>query len=595
MDKTRSINFLKLPNDFRHKFYKYLLLGLDPINPLHRQPNKYYKENEEVQRLWFKAGIKLLRTCKAISCAALPILYGCNKFHLMSNNFEEVVEFFARIGSKNRDLITTIEVDLEFAFESAEYFKSYFERESHNKVPEPPRYRGLKPTSLCRYYWQHRNGGRSTWHKTFNAVKVRSYACYRNGHGWKESRIFMIRIFHILRECAALKRLEIWFPDPQRFIAGLLCFREDKKCLKIIQSLRGLSELILHGIEELATIECCASSMHLSKLIAELHSSYIWPLLHVEAGRPSLRAYANWQLVHSSREKITLELSSSEKLTIDRFSLLPPEIRLNINEYLLLDWLENSCRYFKFGTNELNLKENPSQCTETETSGNHEVLNRGQLLGFPALLMVSKLFHREVAYPLYSRIKIDSFVFDKIGRVPCIDNIVKFLNGIGSTNRSMIQHIWIKFDLKTNQDFYEAKVMELFALLQGMPDLIDLKFWIPEKPISSKILVESEKKTQGEDSGDSEYFISPLIEASNRIRCRKLFLSGSVSPDDADTIARFMHAKVVVLWNKNMLSRAGSNFNVQAESGGWKTEDGNELTNSWLGAISKKLTPDNFP
>lgn len=359
--------------------------------------------------------------------------------------------------------------------------------------------------------------------------------------------------------------------------------------------MRGLSELILHGIEELATIECCASSMHLSKLIAELHSSHIWPLLHVEAGRPSLRAYANWQLVHSSQDKITLELSSSEKLTIDHFSLLPPEIRLNINEYLLLDWLENSCRYFKFGTNELKLEEKPNQYTETETSGNHEVLNSGQLLGFPALLMVSKLFHREVAYPLYSRIQIDSFVFDKIGRVPSIDKIVKFLNGIGSTNRSMIQNIWIKFDLKIDQDFNEAKVMELFGLLQGMPDLIDLKLWIPEKPNSSKVLVESEKKTQREDTGDSDYFILPLIEASDRIRCRNLFLSGSVSPDDADTIAKLMHAKVVVLWNKNKLSRAGSNFNRQAESGGWKTEDGNEFTDSWLGAILKKLPPDNFP
>jgi len=199
----------------------------------------------------------------------------------------------------------------------------------------------------------------------------------------------------LLQQCCSLRRLELWFPDPQRFALGYVLSKEDRMFLRLLWPLEGLSELIIHGIDELGIIEVNLERMKIPRVIAELNCSRARPFLHIEAGRPNLRANPNWQVCQSNRYTINLELQKAKTVSKDMFSELPTEIRALIYNYLFSCWYEEFHGASRFEEENkhhpyIMLKNLSYDCQRPKA-------RRRVLTGAAALLGVSKLLHEEAA------------------------------------------------------------------------------------------------------------------------------------------------------------------------------------------------------
>lgn len=136
------------------------------------------------------------------------------------------------------------------------------------------------------------------------------------------------------------EKLEIWFPDPQRCLVGCLISQEKCETLKSLSKLEFLCTLTVHGIDKLSIFEQALSPSRPIISTAELNRSLDRPFPNVDAGRPHLlQSYPRWRLIYDTRDVLRFRLSLNQSMKVDRFSILPPEIRTCIYEHYFQSWI----------------------------------------------------------------------------------------------------------------------------------------------------------------------------------------------------------------------------------------------------------------
>lgn len=154
---------------------------------------------------------------------------------------------------------------------------------------------------------------------------------------WKQTRedwqTTVAKVLKSLGSGEGSRRLELWFPDPQRYIVGVRSLVQGGPISKALRQLVGISELIVHGVQELGATEATAEVMKVSKVTARLSRSRVRPHIHVEAGRPDLMIYSSWRLIFSTWKRIEFQLIAPRRPTKDIFSNLPSEIHRQIFSY----------------------------------------------------------------------------------------------------------------------------------------------------------------------------------------------------------------------------------------------------------------------
>lgn len=528
-----AFSFLSFPSNIRDDIYIHLLHQQQPIvNPMAISENQL-----------LTAGVRLLRTCSQVYEEAVQVLYGRNTIHLQPIYVEQILAFFSRVGIKNLSRISSLVLDFQYEHEAppppvfeelgnifcnnpeiaeldpGDYVTSYLSRPSDEY--ETSLVGGSVDTDSFVKRWEiiHRsheihlrlNGGHLPRHREwFDEV-----SCVL-GH---------------LPKFEALTRLEIWFPDSQQFQVGYDCMTNDRQLLRKVLALTQISELKVHGIENLAALEPTNPSKNLSSIIAELNHNGSRRALPVEAGRPCLRSYSNWQLVGADRYRITLEFRGARACGEDRFSQLPAEIRAKIFKFALLDWqrgfygrLQTDFR-LELWTIRLGLEDYPTVIESStlrpryhapitaaadQGEGDENEICKGNFTGFASLLAVSTLFHQEAVSMLYGHLHFSNWNFNgmmceipsRFAKVSCM---VRFLDGIGPMNRRDIRHLRLCLDSPkpcnypasdlclhdlpnveidpatlTEDNRYTSDLYRLFILLQDIPTLHTLHLGLPK-------------------------------------------------------------------------------------------------------------------
>lgn len=651
-------NLLHLPRDIRDNIYRQLFLRRNPLTPLHyiHSPMTRYFRADDHQTLLCQSGVRLMRTCKTVCNEAAEVLYGCNTFCLRPNRAEEILKFFHQIGSHNLSIMKSLIVNFEYEHElfpsicdivqtnaggeiwSLNEARLEFRQLENNvglRKAQLPRFKKMYMKEVEKYRTDFREPFPFDydwiWEDDidFDLIEDTYYEWWpeilREGlESWTavqqtsqnlgilEDRPFPERlsgsvepIVEVLAQCKELRRLEICFPDAQRFKAGHLQ-RGTRKCLKKIQSLTQISHLTVRGISNLAALECMASSMNLSRMIAELGRSRRLPFLHVESGRPDLRMYPKWQILRSNRYEISFELILSETPMKDSFSGLPAEIRASIYKYSILHWQKDFHPGFKgwYDGNILDCsKPNPEwQLRAFRKKG------EGLSTGFAALLKVSSLIHRETSPVMYRR--LSNFCFANLRRNNLssmaadeekndINRVVKFLESIGSTNRRYIRSLdicfnsWIRYpsnvcheasidDIREAARASQRRLLDrLVELIQGIPILDTLRFVQTEdarKITYKSYTLPSRREWLGEYIKDLSFYLTPISKL--RLSLRHLSMTGFVMDRvEAECFGRLIGAETMEHGFYPKKLRA------EAKKDGWKFAD--EF-------IQKQLTPENL-
>ena len=109
--------------------------------------------------------------------------------------------------------------------------------------------------------------------------------------------------------------------------------------LKSLSKLEFLCTLTVHGIDKLSIFEQALLPSRPIIATAELNGSLDRLFLNVDAGRPHLpQLYPRWRLIYDTRDVLRFRLSLNQSMKVDRFSILPPEIRTRIYEHYFQSW-----------------------------------------------------------------------------------------------------------------------------------------------------------------------------------------------------------------------------------------------------------------
>ncbi len=297
MDSTRGLekpsrtmwntSFLDLPKDVRFAIYRILSVRQKPFTPLqHRSIDEYFEGNV-TQMLLLRSGARLLQTCKKISNEATPFLYGENSFSLRPNNVEEIPRFLNHIGTGNCSMISSLDINFEYNQErrwrgcwcSHGDETTFTEREELFGLVDANKFLPEYPIAGQVFFADidvihdtvpshKREQSFLGWDQDFPDEYYDALApeiLYDGYPPWnylQDYRFFqvpssdaIVEALILLQQCCSLRRLELWFPDPQRFALGYVLSKEDRMFLRLLWPLEGLSELIIHGIDELGIIE----------------------------------------------------------------------------------------------------------------------------------------------------------------------------------------------------------------------------------------------------------------------------------------------------------------------------------------------------
>ena len=482
----QKLSFLDLPLIARLAIYRILLVQQEALTPLHHRTIRRYlhKNSARISFLW--AGLSLAQTCKKISDEATNVLYGENRFNLRPDNIESIPEFLDLIG-RNCSKILSLNINFEYNQEKrwrdkwwsqAEVLDSHTEREDilglvdgNGFLPEYPVARHVFFAELNMIQRTIPNdiseAGQFGWNQRSlpeDDTALENEDLYDGYPSWApelehhlssdvDSPTIIFQALHSITRCLYLRCLEIWFPDPQRFALGYECLRQDRMFLQRLWPLKKLSNLIIHGIDELGIIATIAEPMKILRVIAELNCSRARPFLHIEAGRPNLRANTNWGVLESNRYTLRFELKNERSISRDRFSELPTEVRALIYDHIFRCWYEgfHGNGHVDDGNiqHPIILLQNLSfGCQRTESGGKY-------LAGAAALLGVSKLLHEEAAATIYRRYTFSTTPpFGGHRRCcsqmnyepefhPDLGLLDNFLSHIGLTNRKRIRHLYL--------------------------------------------------------------------------------------------------------------------------------------------------------
>ncbi|KAL9035270.1 MAG: hypothetical protein Q9214_006663 [Letrouitia sp. 1 TL-2023] len=470
--------FERFPKNVRNTIFRYLLRRQTTLKPLENAPIRKYFKPSRHEMLLFSAGLNLLRTCKSVHREASNVLYGENIFLLNPPKIQSITQFLTTIGPLNCSYLKNLKVDFESSQlkapvpcglawieqESADIrstlgnladdadFDEWFAAPPHSSCTDVDHRLWIRkffndkigPIDLCGL--DERNpipncyDGCPTWWGPVSETQ--------NNAEWM-ANLGPYRIcdsLQSLKECTRLQTLELWFPDPQRSLVGCTLIQCCKDFLNIIRSCHNLSQLHIHGVDELALIENAVQGTRIRKIIAELNNSSKYPFLGIEAGRPNLRAYANWKLLQSKRHLIAFQLKNSGP-RVDRFSLLPAEIRFRIYDFLLDRWTSSPMEFVRFTSSSPLGFCIPGLAAFFDATWPRPSNFRTQFIHFDGLMRASKLIHSDFACQLYNR---SQFVFPDFDPFhlsrPSNGSIVDFLRIIGSTNRKQIRNIAICLD-----------------------------------------------------------------------------------------------------------------------------------------------------
>ena len=678
-------NFLDLPLKVRFDIYRIFLAQKRSFTPLHRQPIKEYLEVELAQKALLRAGVRLLRICKQISDEATSVLYGENAFTFRPDNIDKIPEFLNSIGRSNCSKISLLDVNLEYSQEKQwrgrwssqpgveevltkrEYV---FGLADGNKfLPDYPvagqvffadlsTVEDAVPTvdfEDCEF-----ESNLTTLKEDFDAL--RSEDLYDGYPSWKQEWVhafshvdppaMVVGALESIAQCCNLHRLELWFPDPQRFALGYGCLREDKVFLRYISALKGLSELFIHGMDELPLIETIAVGMNIPKVIAELNCSRARPFLHVEAGRPNLRANPSWRVLRSDRYTLTLELRKGDYVRRDMFSTLPTEVRALIYDYLFPCWFETfRGNYHCDWRPEVNypfilLQDLSFGCQRTNSEST-------SLSGGVSLLALNRKLNAEITAILYSQCIFSTTPPNGPNRSCCPQTdhglwfnpnfglLINFLAHIGPRNQRLIRHLYIGLhsfvsfpkpakQLRSPYSFKQHtasqhatfcsplstrnvswKIARLVTLVREIHGLgsVTLRFSdgvdsaTATQPVQHREPPEEDdfsvSKLTGKHMLNANYYLNVFSKLQN---VKHLEIAGCLGMTDSELFARLIGAETIavrrneersrMIHQRRALNDHGRNraqVEARAKACGWAV-DGNE----GYGCFVKRLTADNI-
>lgn len=584
--------FERFPKNVRNKIFRYLLRRQITLKALANAPiRKYFKPLGHETPL-FSAGLNLLRTCKSIYREASIVLYGENIFLLNPPKTQSITQFLNAIGPLNCSYLKNLKVDFDSSQLKAPMpcGLTWIEQASADIRSDfdpwlgPPHHRYCSCPKVDHRIWMRKFFSDKIGAFDFLGVDERSIldryddcptlwgpGSETHSNTERVANPGLYRIYDSLqnlKRCTRLQILELWFPDPQRSLVGCTLIQRYKNFLNIVRSCHNLSRLHIHGVDELALIENAVQGTRIRKIIAELNSSSRCPFLGIEAGRPNLRAYANWNLLQSNRHLIAFELKNSEP-RVDRFSLLPAEIRFRIYHFMLNRWLGSPIDLVRFTSSSPLGECIPGLAVLSDAIWLNPSTFLKQPIHVGGLLRVSKLVYSDLACQLYNRTQFIIPNFDPfhLSR-PSNGSIADFLRVIGSTNRKQIRSIAICL----NFDEYEyddwggqmrkfipfapccGEGMRTFGKDERFRELADLLYDVPELGWLHLNLDESIELYRNPRANDQrimhyQFQIArsvALLFAPN-IPIRVLELSGYISLACAEILGQYLGVEEVLL------------------------------------------------
>ena len=677
--------FLDLPADVRIIIYRILLVQPEPFNPLNRRCIKRYFATKLDRKALLRAGVRLLQSCKEVSDEASTILYGENSIYLRPDTIDGIPRYLGSIGRSNCSKVSSLSVNFEYSQErrwrnwwnqQVEADFSVTKREVVFGLVEANRFLPEYPVAgqvsfanlntikdmiphdkLEKFGWDW--DGESML-EDMDALRSESlcdgYPLWRDRQSYAgyDSAIHpssVLEALDFITKCCSLRRLELWFPDPQRFAMGYGLLREDRMFLRLLWPLKGLVELVIHGIDELGMIESVVETMDIPRVVAELNCNRARPFLHVEAGRPNLRANASWscRVPRNDRYTMTFELQRARPVYKDMFSNLPAEVRALIYDSLFPCWYDSfhaaghyDCGHIQYPY--IILQDSAFSCRPKKDPGKY-------LTGAAALLRVSKKLHNDAAEIIYSQYTFTTtppfgYHYACCAQMdtgesfhPDIGLLHHFLSHIGTNNRKRLRHLYmglhsfIPFQVSTIKVHSPAlggeqpvghdltsctrlctknfwwQLSRLLIMMQEIPalDSIVLRFsdnldsysmdprYFPE-------LEEEDDYIRAEACGrympNANYYLNLFSNLSN---VGHVETAGCLGMTDSELFARLVGAKSIAIHRKEEKSRMiharqALDYRiddkvVEAQAKAWGWTDG---VDSQHGCFVKKLTPDNM-
>lgn len=466
--KSHPFTFLTLPRHVRDAVYRHLLRRKTPfVLPRPLETIKNYTEPRDGNWLRQRTGLCLLRTCKQVHLEASQVLYGENLLLLAPNHMIEFAEILCSISTRNRENMRCLVLDFEHCEDYAlwrawtvrknefgttqedvlgacwrdqyiDFWTDHEERYAYMLDEESPSDRPVDATLLslsdesdsdC-LFDSYLYEGYPDWVQRHSSAEL-----FNREAGWR----YMIEALKALTRCSNLRQLRLVFPDPQRYIAGWRCLVGFDEISEILRQLVVTEELHVEGIDEFGVLGDMIDLLNVPRATVTLNNSRARPHLHVEAGRPNLRAHGNWRLIGSSWKTIQFERIQPARPLRNRLLSLPGELFSQIMDYVYLhpqDQLENEWGDGPFLSTKLeDLKRRHAHircCLDIEVFPKSCYVFSNAF----ALIKVSKQFYHHAVRMLYC----DSvFVLRSGSHVA----MLTFLTKIGESNRSHVRYLCI--------------------------------------------------------------------------------------------------------------------------------------------------------
>ena len=457
-----------------------------------------------------RTGLCLLRTCKKVCEEASRVLYGENTLHFAPDDVKQIAEVLARISARNCANIRRVVLDFEQSQHNALWKSWTVDNREFGSTRE--QLLGVCWRDHYQYLWTGHEERfqdilderleNSSYHCSADTVESQLTNLHDdiqpeclfdfdlnegypewNREGFPDTvppreidQRDITKALQSLTRCTNLRQLRLVFPDPQRYVAGWRCLVDDDDLLKAFRQLAVTEQLRVEGIDDLGALGEIVDLVNVPKATATLNNSSARPHLHVEAGRPNLRAYSNWRVTKSTWKTIQFERIQTEEPPRDRISFLPRELVRYILSYVFEnpDWEpEHDWENGPLMSNEL--------------AGFHfqryaHIWTRVDIEVFPtscygfknalSLIKVSKLFYHEAVDVLYR----DSVFTLRIGNHGAM---LKFLTNIGESNRSKIRFLCIDWAAcsRKSMKYMDEETGDLFPVSMDYKYGIDGESW----------------------------------------------------------------------------------------------------------------------
>lgn len=284
------------------------------------------------------------------------------------------------------------------------------------------------------------------------------------------AQIDIAKAMQSLIRCTNLRQLRLVFPDPQRHIAGWRCLVDCPSLSAAFRQVVVSEQLDVEGIDDLCVLGHIVDLLNVPQVTATLNNSRARPNLHVEAGRPNLRAYSNWQVIRSTWKTIQFRRIQTEVPPRDQFSSLPRELTCQILNYLLVEPDEELESDFEAGP----LISSAAAVSHIEASGYIVVFPKSYSTFRVALKLIkaSKIFYHQAITVIYR----DSLFALQGGNHGAM---LAFLTKIGESNRSMIRYLCIDWAAcsRDSAKYMDEVTGDMFHTLADYDDGIEPESW----------------------------------------------------------------------------------------------------------------------